>query len=299
MGRKASVLFLGSTFWCQYLARLLNEHRCLHAFTAREALRWIKATNKSICLVGLGPPDSYKRFLYHLAAYLMQRVGIVRKRVIYWIGSDVLKLTPNARFIEGCVNIAGSSWLAEEVRAKGYQCEERLFPVELPVSDVLPFPDAPRLQVLCYVPDAHHDLHGSSEVRAAAEQFSDVDFVVIGGNGTWWPGHPDNIRFLGWVDDTSRHLAETHVLLRRTSHDSLSAFVREGLIAGRHVIFTYDYPGVTHVERGDTASLLARLEALNSLHAAGELEHCRLEPAVRTSLSNVELQLADLSQVYD
>ena len=299
MGRDASVLFLGSAFWCRYLARLLNEHHCLRAFTAKDTLRWIKAKNKRICLVGLGAPDSFKRFLYHLAAYLMQRVGIAKKRVVYWIGSDVLKLTPDARFIAGCVNIAGSSWLAEEVRAKGYRCEECLFPVELPVSDVLPFPDRSRLQVFCYVPDAHHDLHGSSEVRAAVETFSNIDFVVIGGSGTWWPGHPDNIHFLGWVDDTSTHLAETHVVLRRTSHDSLSAFVREGLIAGRHVIFTYDYPGVIHVERGDTASLLARLEELNELFAAGKLEHCRLEPAVRERLSNVDTQLADLSQVYD
>lgn len=299
MGREPNVLFLGSPFWCRYLARLLNEHRCLSAYTWKRLARWIVARDKSICLVGLGAPDSPKRRIYHLAAYLMDRLGLVRKRVVYWIGTDVTRLRPNSRLIAGCENIAGSSWLAREVNAKGYSCDECLFPVDLPISDAMPFPAGERLQVLSYIPDAHHDLHGSAEVRALVENFTDVDFTVIGGKGTWWPDEPGNIRFLGWVDDMTAQLAGAHVLLRRTSHDSLSAFVREGLIAGRQVIFTYDFPGVIHVERGNIDSLLARLKELNRLFKAGNFSHCRLEPAVRKRLLDVSSQLEALAQVYD
>ena len=297
--RKANVLFLGSPIWCRHLAGLLNEHQLLRAYTWKNTLRWMLSRNKSVCLVGLGAPDTYKRFLYHVAAYLMQQVGIIKKRVLYWIGTDVTQLRAHSRFVAGCSNIAGSSWLAEEVRGNGYACEERLFPVKLPVSGMLPFPNTDRLQVLCYVPDAHHVRHGSSEIRALVEHFSDVEFTVIGGDGTWWPDRPGNIQFLGWVDDTVGHLAGAHVLLRRTAHDSLSAFVREGLVAGRHVIFTYDVPGVIYVERGDIRSLVARMDELNSRFAEQRLVHSSLDPQIRSWLSDTDTQLRALSRDYD
>jgi hypothetical protein len=299
VGKKANVLFLGSPYWCRHLVGLLNEHQFLRAYTWKNTIRWITSRNKSVCLVGLGPPDTYKRFLYHGAAYVMQRLGIIRKRVIYWIGSDVIRLKANSRFVAGCLNIAGSSWLAEEVRDNGYTCEERLFPVELPVSGALPFPESKRLQVLCYVPDEHHYLHGSDEICALVEHFSSVEFTVIGGDGTWWPDSPANIRFLGWVDDPVGYLAGAHVVLRRTAHDSLSAFVREGLVAGRHVIFTYKVPGVIHVERGDITSLLARVDELNTRFAEQRLVQISVDPRIRGWLSDTDAQLEALSRDYD
>lgn len=299
VGKKANVLFLGSPFWCRYLAGLLNEHQLLRAYTWKNTLRWITSRNKSVCLVGLGAPDTYKRFLYHVSAYLMQRLGIIRKRVLYWIGSDVTRLKPHSRFVAGCSNIAGSSWLAEEVRDHGYVCAERVFPVELPVSGVLPLPQSKTLQVLCYVPDAHHDLHGSSEISALVQHFPGVEFTVIGGDGTWWPNSPGNIRFLGWVDDAVGYLAGAHIVLRRTAHDSLSAFVREGLVAGRHVIFTYDVPGVIFVERGDITSLLARMGELKTRFAEQRLVHSNLDPKIRHWLSDTDAQLRALSRDYD
>ena len=298
VGREANVLFLGSPFWCRHLTGLLNEHQLLHAYTWKNAIRWILSRNKSVCLVGLGPPDTYKRFVYHSAAYLMQKVGIISKRVIYWIGSDVSRLKAHSRFVAGCSNIAGSSWLADEVRGNGYICEERLFPVELPVTGALPFPDSERLQVLCYVPDAHHDLHGSSEIRALVEYFSDIEFTVIGGDGTWWPESPANVRFLGWVDDQLGCLANAHVVLRRTAHDSLSAFVREGLVAGRHVIFTYDVPGVIHVGRGNIESLLERMNDLNTRFVEQRLAPSSLDPEMRDWLTDTDSQLRALSKDY-
>lgn len=299
VGRKANVLFLGSPFWCRYLTELLNEHQLLRAYTWKNTLGWITSRNKSVCLVGLGAPDTYKRFLYHLLAYLMQKAGVIRKRVLYWIGSDVMGLKARSRFVAGCLNIAGSSWLAEEVRGNGFCCEERLFPVELAVSDALPLPESKRLQVLCYVPDAHHDLHGSPEVRALVEHFSGVQFTVIGGDGKWWPDSPDNIRFMGWVDDPIGYITGAHIVLRRTAHDSLSAFVREGLVAGRHVIFTYDVPGVIYVKRGDITSLFARMDELNARFAEQRFVHSVLDPEIQCWLTDIDAQLGALSRDYD
>jgi hypothetical protein len=133
-------------------------------------------------------------------------------------------------------------------------------------------PDVQRLQVLCYIPDAYHHVHGSDELMQVAPLCPDIDFQVTGGNGKWWPDPPENVSFTGWSDDMAGLLANSHVLLRRTPHDSFSAFVREGLVSGRHVIFTYDIPGVTFVRSGDTSGLKRALDRF-----ASELQSDTLE----------------------
>jgi glycosyltransferase involved in cell wall biosynthesis len=298
MDDKPNVLFLGSPHWCEYLAALLNKYRYLHAHTQNHALRWLARRNKSICLVGLGPPDTYKRRFLHVVAYVLEKLGIVKHRLIYWIGSDVSRLCSGSRVIAGALNIAGSSWLTVEVRSHGYDCQERLFPVELPVSDKLPFPDTKRLQVLCYVPDEHHSLHGSAEIREVAERLADADFTIIGGSGTWWPDRPDNVKFLGWVKSIDQYLADAHVLLRRTSHDSLSAFVREGLVSGRQVVFTYDVPGVIRIPSGDTETLVERVEELSICAREGRFPHNTLGREQRNRLLDISSQLQALARDY-
>jgi len=296
---KANVIFLGSPFWCRHLASLLNEHQLLRAYTWEAAASWIVSRQKSVCLVGLGAPDTYKRFFYHFLAYMLHRFRFIRKRVVYWIGSDVTLLTSNARFVAGCINVAGSAWLAEEVRGKGYACEERLFPIKLPVSEMLPLPETEKLQALCYVPDLHHELHGSAEIRALVEQFSDVEFTVIGGTGRWWTNCPDNIRFTGWTDDSAGYMAAAHVVLRRTAHDSFSAFVREGLVAGRYVIFTYEVPGAIYVKHGDMESLRTRMAEINFRFSQKNLTFNELDPEVRAWLMDSGSQLRALAEDYD
>lgn len=223
---------------------------------------------------------------------------MARKRVIYWIGSDVLLLQKRSRLVSGAKNIAGSSWLAEEVRGHGYICDERLFPVEMPVTDVLPFPATGRLQVLCYVPDMHHELHGSFEIRSVAEQLPSVDFKIVGGTGVWWASHPVNVSFLGWSDDVVGNLAGAHVLLRRTSHDSFSAFVREGLVAGRHVVFTYDVPGGIFVESGDVSALVHQLKILSDLVQEKKIKGNQINSQLRDCIMDVRTQLRVLAEVY-
>ena len=298
MAKAPNVLFIGSPYWCRYLARLMREYGILQAYTGRQVLMWLLRPNKVVCLAGLGPPDTYKRRFYHWLAYLGDLSGIVRKRVIYWIGSDVCRLPPGSTLVRKADNIAGSAWLADEVRAQGYDCVDKLFPVKLPVSEPLPFPDAKRLQVLCYVPDAHHELHGSAEIRAIAQRHPDADFCVAGGVGSWWPEHPPNVRFLGWTNDMAAQIAASHVLLRRTSHDSLSAFVREGLVSGRQVVFTRELPGVIHVEHGDIPLLMQTMQDLREALAADRLSHNDLPSEFRATLVDIRSQLQSLADAY-
>jgi hypothetical protein len=291
----ADVLLIGSPYWCHNLQGLLNRYGSVRCHTIGAAFRWLRAPARNICLVGVGAPDTGKRYVYHFTAWLLHRLGIAGSRALYWIGSDVMRLRPNDAYVAGCSNIAGSAWIAEEVRGKGYPCVPRLFPVELRSRRDMPFPPAGRLQVLSYVPDVQHELHGSAELTHLVARFPDVDFKVIGGAGTWWPGRPANVEFLGWVSDISLPIGNSHVLLRRTRHDSFSAFVREGIASGRHVIFTYDVPGVTWIRSGDTDALTAELESLRDLCRRGELHPRRQPDELLDSIADVRSQARALA----
>jgi hypothetical protein len=292
---RANVLLVGSAYWCRHLKALLNAYGSVRCHTIGDVFRWAVAPAKCICLVGVGAPDTGKRLAYHIPAMLLHRLGIVRSRALYWIGSDVMRLRPGDAYVSGCRNIAGSAWLAEEVRGHGYRCEDRLFPVELRSGREVPFPAASRLKVLAYIPDAQHELHGSAELLRLATSMPDVDFRVIGGAGAWCRERPANLHFAGWVSDVSVPIGESHVLLRRTRHDSFSAFVREGIACGRHVIFTYDVPGVTWIRSGDIDALLASLAELRERFRRGELKPGRPPDAILALILDVRSQARALA----
>lgn len=299
MKKHNSVLFVGSPYWCERLTELMNGHQLLDAYTVAKAFGWVWRRHKTVCFVGLGAPSGYKRATYHLLFYLLEQLRIIEKRVIYWIGSDTLLLKEGAKFVRECRNIAGSSWLAKEVEEKGFRCLECMVPVKLSPNCELDFPTNGRLQILSYIPDRDHELHGSAEVRALVERFVDVDFVVIGGVGTWWQEQPNNISFLGWVDDRIPHFAHSHIVLRRTSHDSLSAFVREGLVSGRYVISTHNVPGVIWVKSGDVGLLIKEIDRFRLRFEQGTLRINRINPQVREWLTDIEAQLVSLADALD
>jgi len=292
---RASILLVGSPYWCRYLKSVLNKHTRARCYTIGDSCRWVLTPAKSICLVGVGAPDTDKRFVYHLIAFLLHRLRIVRLRALYWIGSDVIRLRANDAYVSGCSNIAGSAWIAEEVRAKGYRCVDRLFPVELRSERGVSFPNTKRLQALCYIPDAHHELHGSAELMDVATRLPGIDFKVVGGEGAWWREHPANVQFLGWVSNIAVPISESHVLLRRTRHDSLSAFVREGIISGRYVIFTYNVPGVVWIESGNVEALTASLSDLGALLGRGELRLQQPADEILEWISDVRTQALALA----
>lgn len=238
----------------------------------RDLLLWISKRNKSICLVGLGPPDKFKRWVYYLLTDLLFFVRVIKKKVIYWIGTDVTKLRRGNGVVSRFCNIAGSPWLADEISGLGYEVDCCLFPVKIDANEDYPWPHAKQLTVLCYIPDQAHELHGSEEILHLVKDFPEVLFNIVGGTGAWCKDVFDNVIFHGWCDDVKSKIKESHVLLRRTKHDSFSAFVREGIVSDRYVIFTYDVPSVIFVKSGDYVGLRREFLRLSDLFKAGRLE---------------------------
>jgi hypothetical protein len=293
---KSNVLLLGSPYWCNYLISLFNERREINAFGLHEFFIWLVKHNKSICLVGLGPPDTCKRRLYYLLTETLYFLRIIKVKAIYWIGTDVTKLKMGENTVSRFYNFAGSPWLAKEINGLGYECGSCLFPVKLDLNEHYPWPDTNILTVLCYIPDNAHELHGSDEIVYLVKEFPDVQFNVVGGTGAWCKCTFRNLAFLGWCNDVKNKIKESHVLLRRTKHDSFSAFVREGVIANRYVIFTYEIPGVIYVKYGDHEALYGEFSSLYESFKKGELKQNNNDECIKRL--NYESQLKKIENIF-
>lgn len=295
---KPNVLFLGSPYWCDYLKKLFNERPQLAAYNAREIFKWIFSVNKNICLVGIGEPDTWKRQVYYKFAEWMFGLGLINQKVIYWIGSDVLQLSEGNEQVATFLNIAGSPWLTDEVRAKGYACQTCLFPVKIDTRADCPWPQSKQLVALCYLPDQSHELHGSDEVLYLAKHFPEIRFDVLGGTGGWCTDRPANLNFLGWTNGSNEQLKQSHLVLRRTKHDSFSALVREGMAAGRYVVFTYDIPSCLYVKSGDIFNLVVVVGGIFEKFKAGNLEKASVAEEKESAWLDYGIHLAKLEKLF-
>ena len=195
----------------------------------------------------------------------LARLGV--PTLILWIGSDVLLLAPYASMDvqadawHWCV----ASWLRDELAESGIDAEVvATTPPHFPeVMPALP----PRFTVLAYTLADRSELYGLDLLLELARRRPDIPFFLLGAIPT--EQLPDNVTALGWIGDTAEITCQTTVYVRPTAHDGLSNLVLEALANGRHVLWTYPFPGVDTVEDVDAAE--ARLNELYRQHAEGAL----------------------------
>jgi hypothetical protein len=293
---KPNLLIIGSPYWSNYLICAFNERSSIRAHGLRSFWVWLTKRNKAVCLVGLGPPDNFKRKAFYLLTNFLFVSRIIKLKAIYWIGTDVTRLKQGCNTISGFYNFAGSPWLAQEISDLGYQCSICYFPVRLDLNENYTWPISDQLTVLCYVPDHAHQLHGSNEILYLAKEFPNVQFNVVGGTGCWCKQSFGNLAFLGWCKDVKSRINESHILLRRTTHDSFSAFVREGLAANRYVIFSYEVPGVIHVKSGDFSVLYHEFSKIATAFELGDLKPKNNRKA--KALLDYESQMHDIENIF-
>ncbi|MBD3947187.1 glycosyltransferase [Nocardioides ganghwensis] len=210
-------------------------------------------------------------------------LGILSKgslRVMYWIGTDVQRLVAE---VEGGAaplrtramsrthwHLAGSSRLRSELAAVGVDARLVDFPsfVSMPVGSLPEMPS--RFTALTYIPDFRSGFYGGDVILQLARARPDVDFVVMGGDGTWAGDAPANVRFVGWVSDPSSLYARSSCVLRLPEHDSVGATAAEALLYGRPLIYTESLPYSKLVDR-ELPSVLAALDDLHHAHSKGDL----------------------------
>jgi hypothetical protein len=123
--------------------------------------------------------------------------------------------------------------------------------------------------VLTYLPEPRREFYGQRMIWRAAQALPNVRFIAVGA-GRRQAGAPPNVEYTGEVHDMDARLDAASVLIRFTEHDGLSLSVIEALARGRHVIWTYDLPGVTVVRSADGA--IAQLQRFHALHERGVLD---------------------------
>jgi len=204
----------------------------------------------AVYLVGGGGPGVVNRLqaLVMLAATVNRRLRCVQ----IWIGSDVATVvecgrlpqsTVGRRFINMFEHVAVAPWLANELETCGISavtCHLPVWNVGIP-EEVPPFTGP--FAVLTYLPEQYAEFYGQSHIRRLSVEFPNVEIHVVGAHrpSTRLP----RARYLGQVDDMASIYSRTHVLIRMTEHDGMSNMVQEALGFGRHVLWTYELPGVT------------------------------------------------------
>ena len=199
----------------------------------------------------------------HAAKFLKKK-----KLIMHWAGSDVMgqrreleRGAANPWVMRNVHHWAVSEWLADEVGELGLPCEW----VPLPPGNVpeRPSPLPKDFSVLVYMPDARRsELYGLDRILQVARQLPEIPFELVGLYHGRIDDPPGNLRIHGRIPDLAQFYKRASVVWRPTRHDGLSFMVLEGLGYGRHVLWSYAFPGCVQVtDVADARDAIARLHA--------------------------------------
>lgn len=267
------ILLHGLVYFCRKFPALLEtpgwEFRHFDPNTMAEHVPAVLYLQRCDLAHSWGGRVSMGKFL--AVARFLQKKNVV----MFWCGSDTL----NARkeydagradaWVAERIHWAGAPWLAEEVRAMGLQCE--YVPstwVESP-DEVPPMPK--KFSVLAHLSSASRvELYGIDHLFEVARRLPQIDFHVVG----ILPGEtlaaPANVTVHGRVSSMYPFFRETSVFWRPARHDGLAFVSLEALAHGRHVLWSYPFPGCSVA--GDAISGYQEIQRLYDLHCNGELQ---------------------------
>jgi hypothetical protein len=196
--------------------------------------------------------------------------------VMHWVGSDSLQAKSAVSLgkrdpwvLNSIHHWADSTWILDEVRNLGVGCA--YVPLPSPrIPDKLEALPA-EFTVLVYVPSVKcAELYGLDLIQEAAKALPDVRFELVGLRDGPLKSHPGNIRVHPRIPDLTDFYRKSTIVWRPTRHDGLSWTVCEALGHGRHVLWSYPFPGCTLVRSASAA--VSEIRKLQGLHATRELQ---------------------------
>ncbi len=200
-----------------------------------------------------------------------------KKRIVmHWIGSDVLEQREafaagkSDPWVLNTIHHWGDSdWITKEVSALGISC--KLVPLPSARIPYGPSPMPKDFSVLVYVPSVESsDLYGLDMILEAARKIPEIPFELVGLRDGPVNDPPGNIRFHKRIPNLAEFYENASVVWRPTRHDGLSWMVCEALGYGRHVLWSYPFPGCIHVRSADEA--VTQIRGLHQQHQRGELK---------------------------
>jgi hypothetical protein len=169
--------------------------------------------------------------------------------VMHWVGSDTLDQKEVALagktdpwVLKSVHHWADSEWILDEVANLGVSAE--LVPFSSPRVPETPSAPPSEFSVLVYVPSVERsELYGLDMILQAARELPEIPFELVGLRDGPVRNPPRNIRFHKRIPDLVQFYKQASVVWRAARHDGLSWMVLEALGHGRHVVWTYPFPG--------------------------------------------------------
>jgi len=232
--------------------------------------------------------------LIHLVTYEQQSHALLRDLlsarmagvpiVRYWTGRDALWARfhrPSREFAQAvtqleAVQFTRTATLANDLARIGVAASP------LPVlslnltSTMEPEPFPAVFTVLCYLPSARREFHGGSCVDSLIAQLPTVRFLILGDAATDYSARK-NVESLGVVEDVSRAIKRSTVIVTPRVDASLSRLALEALCHGRHVVTTCSLP---HCHAAGTVDefldAIRGLQRQTEFNLAGREQVCRM-----------------------
>lgn len=264
-----AILVTGFERQARYLAALLNAN----VSTARATVYGDRRTPLVLAAARALRCDAAVNFGGPEPKALLRAICEARGRptIHIWAGTDVLKIAHSPGHVErlqllGIIHWAVSPQLVCELAEIGIDARcVTLASAQVPqVLPALP----KQFAILTYLPQPSRDFYGQRAIFEAARAMPDVRFTAIG-RGSPEAAAPSNVEYVGEVSNIEQYIDAASVLVRMTQHDGLSQNVVEALARGRHVIWTYPYPGV--LQACSQHELIEQLQQLRRTHESGEL----------------------------
>jgi hypothetical protein len=173
--------------------------------------------------------------------------------IYHWAGTDVLilqdkyhKNIPLNRIRNKVNHWAAAPWLVDELKEMGFNSKFVPLP-SLTIGQILldePAPFPKQFTILTYLPDQRAEFYGSDFIIRLANDFPNINILVVGGKGSFLNKKVNNIKFYGWVENMKPFYQHSSMIVRMTKHDGYGGTVQEGLAMGRYAAWTYPFPGV-------------------------------------------------------
>jgi hypothetical protein len=268
------VLVHGLPYFGQMFANLMDgdgwRFRYFNDYGARNLVLMADELRKCDLAYQIGGRVTVGKFLHAVQLFKKKKI------VMHWVGSDTLdeqsevaegKAAPWV--LNGIHHWAESHWMVREVETLGTSCELVPLPSARVPSRPTPLPS--KFSVLVYMPDTSRaNLYGLDRILEVSRSLPNIPFELVGLMRGTIQDRPPNLRIHGRIPELSEFYRRASVVWRPVRHDGLSFMVMEALGHGRHVLWSYPFPGATQTDSADeTIEVIRRLYCW---HAQGRLE---------------------------
>lgn len=169
-----------------------------------------------------------------------------KKVVMHWIGSDVTIAVDyhkdhsiKKRYLENITHLCEVPWIQEELSQIGvYAGIAQIVTFTDKVSDLKQLPE--KFSILSYASKGKEEFYGIDKLIKLANDFPLIE-IRIAGIENYFKPTPENIIFLGWINDMARQYRNCVLYLRLPEHDGLAFSVIEALANGRYVGYSCNF----------------------------------------------------------